>query len=81
MTINAEQAVAAARQYGGDTTKAFVGALGDKGFVVEFEDTEQTDPFGNLNIFVDAQTGEARSIPAQEYVEISDHLTPIQVAG
>ena len=56
-----------------DDPPAGVMALGDQGFVVGFH---AKDPFTGLPVYVDAHTGEARTLSSDEYITIASRLTP-----
>lgn len=67
--IDASQAVAIAQQERGEQA---VGVwANNEGFVVGFAGQ---DPYDNLPVFVDAQTGEPRALAADEYAKIMPSL-------
>lgn len=70
--INAEQAVQIAVELK-DEQPAGVWQT-DKGFVVGFNGS---DPYANLTVFVDRETGEADTLSAQDYAKIMPELRPV----
>ena len=70
--IDAHEAIQIASDARGEPVAGI--GLADDGYVVGFHGR---DPFANLPMFVDAHTGEARTLGAGEYVKIMDTLRPV----
>lgn len=73
MTINASQAIDIAAEY---TEREPISVSTDgKDFVVSFANS---DPYDNLPVLVDAETGEPKPLSAQEYTAMMDTLVPAE---
>jgi hypothetical protein len=73
MTINASQAIDIAADYKEEEPVGIM--TNGRDFVVGFADQ---DPFDNLTVLVDGETGESRALSVQEYTKMMPELRPAE---